>query len=174
MTSGQEYSFRTKTGTCIITSEQIILKREGIRGTAAKRIHGDNIKRSLSMYAVIGTLAIALGTWMFTTRDYFPGAILFALGILLLWNVFASRSNSAASVIERAAIVAVEAHSPRPPLTRGYFMLRFMENGKERKRLIMLPGTLSGGRQEYQRAFLAMQQAGLLGVTQGDAAKPSA
>ena len=80
----------------------------------------------------------------------------------LVWDVVSSRNNSATPVIERSNILSVSAHSPRPPLTRGYFKVQFTDNGKERRRLIMLPGILSNGKQEYVHALEIMKQSGLL------------
>jgi hypothetical protein len=167
-----QYSFRTKTGTCTITSEQIILSREGISGAAGRHIHGNNIHRSLAIYSLLVLFAAATAVWMLANGSYAFGGFIGIVGLFLLWNVLSSRNNSAAPIIERAAVKSVEARAPRPPLTRGYFVVRFVENGKERKRLIMLPGSLSGGKKEYERALLAMQNSGLVTGTGGETIEP--
>lgn len=160
------YTFRTKTGLCTITPEQIVLTRTGLRGATAAAVYGSSIGRSLVLYSVVGGGALLWGFWLLA-RGSLSGAFLVLIGLFLLWNVFASRSNSAAAAIARAAIQTVEAHPPRPPLTRGYFTVHFLEDGKARQRLIMLPGSMSNGQEEYKQAVAAMHAAGLLPTPNG-------
>jgi hypothetical protein len=161
-----EHSFRTKAGTCVITPERIVLERQGIRVTVGKWIYGDTIHRALFIYGMIGAVALAVGAWSLATESYFAGILLSFIGVFFIWNVFVSRNASAAPVIERSTIQSVTAHPPRPPFTRGYFVVRYFENGKERRRYIFLPGVMSNGKREYQRALVVMQEAGLLNAKQ--------
>lgn len=158
------HQFRTKTGTCTITSESIILTREGPRGAAAQALHGrgGSINRTLILYSLIGLGAVGFGFRSLMAGDTFGGVLLLAMGLYFLVNVIASRNNSAAPVIERSAIRSVTAHPPRPPATRGYFTVLFDEGGKTRKRLIILPGLVEGGGEEYKKAEAMMKIAGLL------------
>ena len=158
----QEYKFRTKTGVCTITPQQVILDRQGARGEVAKTVFGNGIHRALAIYAVLGIFLLIFGVSMLAQGDEISSAIYILLGLMFLWNVFTSRSNSSASVIERSAIQSVDAHPPRPPFTRGYFSVWFMENGSKRRRLIILPGSLSSGNEEYRKALAILQEAGLL------------
>jgi hypothetical protein len=87
--------------------------------------------------------------------DYVTGPLFILIGI-------ASRNNSASPTIDRSAIRSVEAHAPKPPLTRGYFIRLFDEGGNQRKRMIMLPGSMEGGNKEYQHAKTVLAEAGLL------------
>jgi len=154
--------FRTKTGTCVITSEQILLERNGVRGMAASAIFGSSITRGLILYSVLAAVGLVIGVASFFTQDYF-GAILFCgLGLVFGWNVWSSRHNSAASVIDRKAIRNIEAHPPRVPITRGYFVVHFDDKGVTRQRLIMLPGSMSNGSEEFERALCVMREVGLV------------
>jgi hypothetical protein len=158
----QEYKFRTKTGFCTITSQQIILERQGVRGEVANTVFGSGIRGALAIYTVLGIAALAFGALLYFQGSPVSGVVYSLLGLIFLWNAYASRNNSAAPVIERSAIQSVDAHPPRPPFTRGYFSVWFMENGRKRRRLIMLPGSFSGGGDEYQKALNMLQEAGLL------------
>jgi len=131
----------------------------------AQRSVGDSISRVLVMYGVIGFALAALGVSLVANGSALQGAITGGFGGFLLWSVFASRNNSATPVIERSAIRRVEARPPRPPLARGYFVVTFEEGGKERRRLILLPGSMSGGRAEYDKARDVLTAAGLLTAT---------
>lgn len=156
------FTFRTKTGVCTVTPDQIILTRSGVRGAAAEQVVGNSILRPLVLYSVLGGAALIGGLWSLARGPSFFGIFLLLVGILLLWNVVASRGNSASSVIPRAAIRAIEAHPPHPPMTRGYFNVFFTEDGQERTRIIMLPGSLADGQAEYERAESILRTSGLL------------
>jgi len=162
MSKFDENSFRTKTGTCTITPERIILSREGLRGVAAERIFANSISRGLTFYSVLGVAALIFGIWSMTKYDFVTGSILCLVGLFFVWNVITSRNNSATPVIERSTIRTIDVHPPHPPLTRGYFAVLFLEGNKERKRLIMLPGSLEGGQDEFERAMTVMRKTGLL------------
>ena len=162
MITEAEYTFRTKTGTCTITPEQIILTRDGSRGAAAELTVSSSIGRALMIYGVLGGSALIMGLWYLLGDDTPAGVVFSVIGALFLWNVVKSRNNSAVPTIDRSAIRAVEAHPPRPPATRGYFTVLFEEHGKVRKRMIMLPGVMENGQAEYERAEAAMRASGLL------------
>jgi hypothetical protein len=46
--------------------------------------------------------------------------------------------------------------------SRSYFAVMFRENGKEYKRLIMLPGSMHNGKAEYKLAEAAMRASGVM------------
>lgn len=162
MSQDTEFTFRTKTGACTITPDQIILTRGGARGAVAAAVYGNSIGRSLVLYSLLGGAALLSGLWSISRGSTFSGLIMALIGAFFLWSVYAGRNNSAAGVIPRAAIRRVEAHPPLSLLTRGYFDVFFTEDGKERRRIIALPGSLSDGENEYQRAKAVMRAAGLL------------
>ena len=162
MSNEAKYTFRTKTGTCTITPEQIILTRESARGAAADLTVSTSIGRALLIYGLLGGSALIIGLWYLLGGNTRAGVVFGVIGALLLWNVVKSRNNSAAPIIDRSAIRAVEAHPPRPPATRGYFTVLFEEHGKVRKRMIILPGMMENGQAEYERAEAAIRASGLL------------
>ena len=157
-----EYKFRTKTGICVITPDRLELTREGIIGEAAEQIFGKSVARALAIYSLLGIVALAVGIWFIVNSSYFGGGFFCVVGILLFWNVISSWNNSAANIIERSAITSVSVRTPHPPFTRGYFVVHFLHDGKKRKRLIILPGSMSGGKEEFKRALSVMQQAKLI------------
>ncbi|MBL4771375.1 MAG: hypothetical protein JKY61_09580 [Planctomycetes bacterium] len=157
-----ESTFRTKRGTCTITELEIILAREGIPGVAGRDFFGDWLVHALAISGLISVIAMAHGVSLLADADYFSGSLSFVLGAIGLWNFIMSRKCSATPVVQRSAIREVQVHPPRPPLTRGYFTVYFEERGKERKRLIMLPGSWNNGAEEFLRAVAIMRDAGLL------------
>ena len=157
-----EYTFRTMTGTCIVTPEQIILTRKGIRGRMAKTVFGDSMKRALIISGLIAITFTVTGIWFWTNANYVMGSILGILGLTFILNTISSRNNSAAPVIERSTIRHIKVYVPHPPLTRGGFAVYLNEQGKQKKRLILLPGSFQGGGKEYLKAVKIMQEVGLL------------
>jgi hypothetical protein len=155
-----EYRFNTKTGTCVLTSERIVLSREGVSGVLAKQVYGDSINRALIIYSAIGVISLVIAVLLIINKRYFEGVFACIVGGFFLWNVFSSRNNSAKNIIEKHTVQSLEVHPPHPPFTRGYFKVYFLDDGKRRRRLIMLPGSMSGGKEEFKKALSCMRQAG--------------
>ena len=155
-----EHRFRTKTGVCILTSDKLVLEREGASGQVAEVVCGNQIRRALVIYIGLGALAIAIGVWALVNVRFIEGFFLCVIGLVCIGNVIVSRNNSATNMIERSTVQRVVAKSPHPPFTRGVFVVHFVENGQKRKRMIMLPGSLSSGKKEFKRALSAMQETG--------------
>ncbi len=158
--------FRTKTGRCLLTPDEIILERFGWRGRMAGVFFGQSPRRSLFLYGSIGFCALACGMVLLLQGHPEVGVYLLVIGTMFLLNAVLSRRLSATPSIQRSAIIAVEPHAPHAGMTRGYFVVRFQEKGQERKRLIILPGHLQGGDGEYQLALAAFHESGM--IAQGD------
>jgi hypothetical protein len=152
-----EKTFKTKTGFYHVTQDQIILTRDGIAGNAAKVMVGNSISRILIIY---GFLSLALV--YFTYDSYLKGdivaAILLGLSALYLVNgIIKSINNSAKPIIDRKDITAVKFVKGSPGLTRSRFEVEFDEAGKRKKRLILLPGSMTSGQQEAEKAIAIMR-----------------
>ena len=155
--------FRTKTGFCHVLSDKIVLTRDGIRGNAAKVMVGNSISRILIIYGVI-----SCGLFYFAYKSYTIGQIVQTiffgfLGVFLLYGIVMSINNSSASIIERNKIRNVMFKRAIVGLTRSRFEVLFEnEQGKVKKRLIMLPDSLSDGQNETEKALKIMTEAGLI------------
>jgi chloramphenicol 3-O-phosphotransferase len=160
MSELREYTFRTKTGICILTHEKLVLKREGTRGKIAQLVYGNSIRRALAVYVGIGTAAMAIGVWAFVNVRFIEGFFFFTLGVICIVNVIVSRNNSTTNTIEHSTVQRVVVKLPHPPFTRGVLVVHFMDNGQKRKRMIALPGSMSDGKEEFKRALLVMRETG--------------
>jgi len=89
------------------------------------------------------------------------GALLCMASLLLARAVFRSRGLPATPEIPRASVQRVEAIRLRPPVTRGYFVVHFTEGGQPRKRLVILPGSMSRGTAEFNHACGVLGTCGL-------------
>ena len=152
-----EKIFKTKTGYCHITQDNIILTRDGIIGNVAKVTMGNNIARPLIIYGLIsfGFLLLALKG---LKEGQTPIAILFLiLGLILIFAIIKSFNNSATPIISRHSIQGIEFKKSIPGATRSYFTVHFKnDKGQTKQRLILLPGSLSNGQSETEKAIEIM------------------
>lgn len=159
----EEKTFKTKTGYCHILPDRIVLTRDGIVGNVAKVAVGNGIARILIIYGVI-----IIGLFYFAFSAFQNGQtmrpILFGLiGIYLIYGIINSLNNSATPVIDREMIKEVRFKKAIKGLTRSRFEVMFRDdNGKTKKRLIMLPGSMSDGDIETEKAVEIMKAAKLL------------
>jgi hypothetical protein len=155
-------TFRTKTGICTITPEQIVLTREGVRGRSAEALLGSgSIGGLLILYAVSGLSLLGIGIRYLSREKYGDAAVPIAMGAFLLVSAIRSRNNTAAPVIPRDQIQSITATKPIPPATRGYFKVQFLQGSRSVTRLIILPGVLDGGQAEFDKAMEVFRGSGL-------------
>ena len=157
-----EKTFRTKTGFCHVTADQIILTRDGVIGNVAKVTVGNNILRILIIYGLI-----SVGLIYFAYDSYLKGntiaTILFGLlGLYLIYGVAKSLNNSATPVIDRKDIKTIKFIKGTSGLGRSRFEIEFSQGGKIKKRLILLPGSMTGGHVETDKAVEIMREEKLL------------
>ncbi len=158
-----EKTFKTKTGFCHILPDKIVLTRDGVIGNVAKVTVGNNITRILLIYG-----AITIGLFYFAFEAYKNGQtlqpILFSLiGLYLIYGIVNSLNNSATPIIDRQKIKEVKLKKGLKGLTRSRFEILFeYDNGKIKKRLIMLPGSMNDGQNETEKAVKIMTEEKLL------------
>ena len=158
-----EKIFKTKTGFCHILPDKIVLTRDGVVGNAARVTVGNNIARILLIYG-----AITVGLFYFGFEAYKNGQtlqpILFGLiGLYLIYGIFNSLKNSTTPVIDRQKIKTIRFKQAIKGLTRSRFEVMFEdESGKIKKRLIMLPGSMTDGQNESEKAVEIMKEEQLI------------
>lgn len=158
-----EKTFKTKTGFCHVLPDRIVLTRDGIIGNVAKVTVGNNVTRILIIYGVI-----TIGLFYFALEAFQNGQalqpILFGLiGLYLIYGIINSLKNSATPIIDRQRIKEVKLKRAAKGLTRSRFEVLFEdEKGKIKKRLIMLPGSMTDGQNETERAIEIMTEEQLL------------
>lgn len=158
-----EKTFKTKTGFCHILPDKIVLTRDGVIDNLAKVTVGNNISQILIIHGIL-----SIGLFYFAFDAYKNGRIaqpLFfgLLGIFFVYDILVSFNNSATPIIERDKIKEVKLKKSIPGLTRSRFEVFFEnEHGKLKKRLIMLPGTLSDGQNETKKAIKIMVEEKLI------------
>lgn len=162
MEQPEESSFRTKSGRCVVTTETITIRREGLTGSLTKGIYGNTINQAMILTGTLAVVLVGIGVMEMIDENYFAGLLTMLLGVYIGIGIFRSRDNSTAPTIQRAAVRSVEISPPIFLLSRGYFIINFDDNGQLRRRIIMLPGSLSGGGREYQKALDILRLKGWL------------
>jgi hypothetical protein len=158
-----EKTFKTKTGYCHIFPDKIVLSRDGVAGTVAKVIVGNSITRILLIYGLIAAFLLYLAFDSYQDGQATIAVLQVLLSIYLLFSISRSLNNSAEPIIDRGRIQNIRLKKAVPGLTRSYFQVNFSdENGKTKKRLIMLPGSLSNGKEETEKAIQIMKEENLL------------
>jgi hypothetical protein len=157
-----EKVFRTKTGFCHVTADRIVLTRDGIVGNVAKVVVGNTTSRILVIYGLLSAVLIYFGYDNYAKGEFLSSAFFGFLGLYLVYGIYSSLNNSATPIIERKDIKRVIFKKAIPGLTRSRFEVDFDENGKIKRRLILLPGSLSGGQDETPKAVQIMTEEKLL------------
>ncbi|CAM4404963.1 phosphoribosylaminoimidazolesuccinocarboxamide synthase [Zobellia nedashkovskayae] len=158
-----EKTFKTKTGFCHILPDKIILTRDGIIGNVAKMAVGNNISKVLLIY---GGLSVFLFYSAFNNyqNGQIATPIFFGIiGLYLIYGIITSLNNSATPIIERSKIKDIKLKKAIFGITRSRFEVLFEDdNTKIKKRLIMLPGSMTDGQNETEKAIKIMTEEKLL------------
>ncbi|AUC23532.1 phosphoribosylaminoimidazolesuccinocarboxamide synthase [Polaribacter sejongensis] len=158
-----EKQFKTKTGFCHILPDKIILTRDGIIGNMAKVVVGKSITRVLIIYGGISAFLLYSAFDSFQTGQIPMSIFYLIIGLFLMYGIFASFNNSATPIIERKDIKSIKFKKAIFGITRSRFEVLFKdENGKIKKRIIMLPGSLDNGKNETEIAKKIMKEEKLL------------
>jgi len=160
-----EKIFRTKTGYCHVLPDKIVLTRNGVIGDISKVVAGNTVLRFIILYGLVALWLLYSAVENFLNDQRFFSLIWLLLATFLIQGIFKSWNNSAAPIIERHSIRHAAFHPARKGLTRAYFEIHFEDqNGKFKKRLIMLPGSLSNGEIETQKAVEIMTSEKILTI----------
>lgn len=145
--------------------DKIVFTRDGVIGHVSKVAVGNNIGRVLMVYALLSA-----GLFYFAYTHFSQGkhlsAVLFSLfAVYLALGIFKSLNNSAAPVIPRDRIIRIQFVKGVPGLTRSRFEIIFKnDGGSAKKRLVMLPGSLNGEKEETAKALKIMVEENLIAL----------
>ena len=147
-------------------ADRIVIRREGTAGGLAILLAGNSITRVLFVYGIMAVSLIGLAIYLAVSGHFLLTGLALVWAAVILRGVVRSRHFSAIAEIPRNAIESIEVHEPRLA-TRGYFLVYFRLGDAVKKRIIMLPGSMSGGSAEFQHALVVLQNHGLIGDDRG-------
>lgn len=154
-----EKVFKTTTGYCHVLPDKIVLTRTGVLGSMAEITVGKNITRPLIIYGICSIGLFYSSIKGFMEGEIVPGVFFLVVSLLLVFGILRSLHNSGTPVIERSKIKEIEFKKAVHGITRAYFIVHFEnEMGKLKRRLIMLPGSLSGGDEASSKAVQIMAE----------------
>ncbi len=152
--------FSTKTGFCHIFPDKIVLTREGFIGGMANMTHENNIARLKTIYVIVLCCLLYLAIDNFKKGLMLPFVLIIVISLYIFIGLIRSTNISTAPIIPREKIVSVKF---KPGFMRPCFDVRFKnEKGRIKKRIITLPGSLTGKKSETEQALNMMKEEGLL------------
>lgn len=155
--------FKTKTGFCYVLPDRIILTREGLLGKFANAYSGKGNTKALIIQGVLIGVIIYLGFIEYKRENYVSIGFYGIIALILSYGFFTSLKNSGTPVLDKKQIKEVKFIKGASGATRDRFEVFFEnEEGKIKKRLIMLPGTLSRGDAEADKALALFKSEGYL------------
>jgi len=158
-----EKIFKTKTGFCHILPEKIILTRDGIIGKVAETTVGKSITKILIIYSILSIVLFFYAFVKYKDEKFGMAGFLIFLALYLAFGILSSLNNSATPVILKDSIQKVVFKNGIKGLTRARFEIFFYDTtGKLKKRLVLLPGSLSGGKTTTEKAVKIMKEEGLI------------
>jgi hypothetical protein len=161
-----EKTFKTKTGFCHILPDKIILTRNGIIGSVAKATVGNGMTRILIIYSALILWLFYRAYKLFQTGELFSPILYLLIGLWMCYGIITSLDNSATPVIDRIKIRNVKFIKGIAGLTRSRFEVFFEDDGgKIKRRMIMLPGSMTGGQEATEQAIKIMTEEKLLGAS---------
>lgn len=139
----------------MVSDQGITLTQTGWRGRLAHTLYGESIARA---YALYGLWTLAMLAW--GVRGLLQGDLLsagFVVGAALLARtMWTGRDLVGALHLPGARIRGVVAHPPSG-LKRGHFEVLLDWDGKPKRRLVMMPSTLSPG--DFEAAHNVLREA---------------
>ena len=158
-----ELKFKTKTGFCHILTDKILLTKNGITENLNELKTENKINRLLILYGIFAIPVFYLAFKKLQANDFFGTILYGGIGAFWIYQIIKSRNHSTTQIIERNKIHNVEFKPAERFLTRSYFKVDFEQNdGKIKRRLIMLPGSLNNGTKETEKALEIMKSTGLI------------
>ncbi|MDR6194492.1 phosphoribosylaminoimidazolesuccinocarboxamide synthase [Siphonobacter sp. SORGH_AS_0500] len=127
------------------------------------QITKNNIFSYLLIYCIISAIALYQSYFYCLKNELVPSIFFGIIGIYLIYGTIISLNNSTASIIDRSSIVNIKFKRAIIGLTRSRFEVLFKDDqGKIKKRLIMLPGSLFDGQSVTLIALKIMTEERLL------------
>ena len=158
-----EKKFRTKTGYCHILPDKIVLTKDENPGNLAEVAVGNTIIRILIIYGIISAGLIFLAVNSYNKQEIFSAIFFGGIALFLIYVILKSLNNSTTPVINRQSVQKIKFIKGITGLTRTRFEVYFTDNnGKTKKRMILLPGSLTGGQTETDIAYNIMTEEKLL------------
>ena len=115
-------TFRTKTGYCHITPDQIILNKDAVLDTSEKMTESDGVVKIVLVYIIFAAYLIYSAYGDFGRGENVMAGILALVAVGLIYAIAISLDNSGTPVIDRSSIKKVTFTTGRKGLSRSVFV----------------------------------------------------
>lgn len=155
-------TFTTKRGFCHVFEDRIVLTNDGNYNKVASNPKQQERNMFVYLYAFMAVY------FLFQAVEGYQESKSFALARMMLVLVLAvvvvkSFNTTGIPLILRSDIISVVYSPAKKHMTRPYFTIHYKNNkGAVKRRLIMLPGSLSGGNAATEKAVDAMATMGYI------------
>ncbi|MDI1232750.1 MAG: hypothetical protein PSX81_00555 [bacterium] len=159
--------FRMKKGFCHLLSDRIVFStRATVAGITNDNAHS-NLIRFRIVYLLLSLVYFYMSYSSYMDQKYFFTAF-FAIFLLLnMTAIIQSWKYTAVNVIDKTSIVSIQFFRGINYLTRSRFNVTYTdEKGQVKQRLILMPGSLTGGAQATDKALELMIEEGLIEAKQ--------
>lgn len=151
--------FKTKLGYCHILEDKLVFSPNEMLKDKDLVNNNNRIWLMRTLYG-IGLLASLYAIYYDIITDEYPSFYTSLMFVFLCLGFVQSFRVNGQSVIERKQISAVDFVQAKKKVTRGFFKVHFKdEKNSDQTRLILLPGSLSGGEQATEEALKVMSEA---------------
>jgi len=156
-------SFKTKTGYCHLLEDRIVLSKESKLSEIDEVMTRKSIGKTLTLYGAFAVGLLYLAFQSYSKDEQAQTTIIAALALFLIYGIVVSINNSTTPIVMRNQIIQTKFKKAIFGITRARFEVFFKdENGKLKKRLILLPGAAANGKELSKRAVQVMRDNGLL------------
>lgn len=144
--------FRTKLGYCHVFPDKIILNNSLDQKIKSASSEKNTIGWKLMFYALLTVYILYKSAQLYIGGELFRFSLHAAAGLVLSYTIVKGINNTTVGIIERNKIKKIM-FNEASFLMRAHFSIWFEDSkGQLKKRLIMLPGSLSGGKEETEKA----------------------
>lgn len=155
-------SFRLKSGYCHILPDKIVLS--GDQNPSYLPPQAPNrIALALLFYLAVSGFLLFQAYEVYIHGQTALAIVLCAASLTLIYGIVLNRNNSTSNIIPRDKIRKVVFKQGSKGLTRTHVQVYFEDkDGKVKRRLLLLPGSLSGGDGETEKAVRILHTEGLI------------
>jgi hypothetical protein len=152
-------TFETKKGFCHVFDDRIVLTNDGDCNRVDPNPRQQERSMFVYLYAFMALYLLFQAVENLQMARYFGGVTRILIVVALIAVVVKSINTTGVPLILRKDIVSVVFSPARQNMTRAYFTVLYKNNnGAVKRRLIMLPGSLSGGADATEKALAIMTE----------------
>jgi len=160
-----EKVFKTKDGICHILQDKIVITSNGKSVSETLLSTKNWMPIILLVFSIASVILFYFAVDNYQNNKHVESIIFGLAGIYTIYANLVNIHTSTIPVVDRKSIKTIKFKKGIIGLTRSRFEVFFEnEKGKTKKRYVMLPGSLTGGENETEKALQLMRSEGLIEI----------